>query len=76
MHAKGTNPNGLGRWPFVTRQEKTGSFIFIISAYRVSQKSPTSTGVKTAYMQQHQALSQHTISHPPPPQWNPTDSSF
>jgi hypothetical protein len=56
VHSKGRDPYGLGRWSFVTLCGKQDNLIIIISAYRVSQKSSSSLGVKTAYMQQYRAI--------------------
>jgi hypothetical protein len=55
---KGVHPYGLGRWSFITMRGKADRLLTIISAYRVCQKSSSSTGVKTAYMQQYRSISQ------------------
>jgi hypothetical protein len=53
---KGVDPFGLGRWSFVTLQDKANTLIPLVSAYRVCQKAPSAGGVKTAYMQQYPLL--------------------
>jgi hypothetical protein len=56
VHSKHQDPYRLGRWSFVTLRGKQDTLITVISAYRVSQKSSSSLGVKTAYMQLYRAL--------------------
>jgi hypothetical protein len=63
LRSKGQDPYGLGRWSYVTLRGKCDSLITIITAYRVSQKSSYSMGVKTAYMQQVRALKSNTLLH-------------
>jgi hypothetical protein len=41
---------------YVSLRGKQDQVVTIISAYRVPQKSPSSVGVKTAYMQQLRAI--------------------
>jgi hypothetical protein len=53
---KGQDPHGLGRWSYVTLQGKSSTKITIVAAYRVSQKTASSAGPKTAYMQQYWAI--------------------
>jgi len=46
VHSKGQDPFGLGRWSFITLWGAQDILITIISAYRFSQKSSSSLGVK------------------------------
>jgi len=61
VHSKGQDPYGLWRWSFVTLRGKQDSLITIVSAYRVSQKSSSSLGVKMAYMQEYRSLQSHLL---------------
>jgi hypothetical protein len=63
LHSKRQDPYGLGRWSYAMLRGKHNSLITIITAYRVSQKSSYSIGVKTAYMQQVRALKSNTLQH-------------
>jgi hypothetical protein len=54
---KGTDPFGLGRWSYITLRGKATTKITIVTGYRVCRASPTTAGVKTAYMQQYRGLS-------------------
>jgi hypothetical protein len=56
IQGKGQDPFGLGRWSYVSLWGKQDQVVTIISAYRVPLKSPSSVGVKTAYMQQLRAI--------------------
>jgi hypothetical protein len=67
---KGQDPYCLGRWSFVTLRGKRDTLLTIITAYRVYQKSSTSIGVKTVYMQQIRALKSNGI------QKNPSNSTI
>jgi hypothetical protein len=53
---KGQDPYGLGRWSFTTLWGKNSTKITVITAYRVTQKNPSSAGPKTAFMQQYRAI--------------------
>jgi hypothetical protein len=61
--SKGQDPYGLGRWSYVTLQGKQSSKVTIITAYRVSQKTPSSSGPKSAYMQQYRAIQAEFLWH-------------
>ena len=61
VHSKGQDPYGLGCWSYITLRGKQDTLITIVSAYRVSQKSSTSLGIKTAYMQQYRSLQSHFL---------------
>jgi len=67
---KGQDPFGLGRWSYITLRGKYDTLITIISAYRVCQKSSSSSGLKTAYMQQQRFLQARLLKlelvQPPP----------
>jgi hypothetical protein len=70
--SKGQDPYGLGRWSYVTLQGKLSTKITIITAYRVSQKTYSSAGPKSAYMQQYRAIQAeylrlHKLSTTPEP---------
>lgn len=54
---KGADPYGLGRWSFITLRGSNNKMITIITGYRVCNSSPSTAGVKTAYMQQYRGLS-------------------
>jgi hypothetical protein len=69
---KGEDPYGLGRWSYITLRGKNSMKITIITAYRVNQKTPSSAGPKTAFMQQYGAiqtelLKQNIVNHSPDP---------
>ena len=72
VHSKGQDPYGLGRWSYITLKGKQDSLITIITAYRVCQKSSSSTGLKTAYIKQLRALQRKLIS-PEKPKPNSID---
>jgi hypothetical protein len=61
--SKGQDPYGLGRWSYITLRGKLSSKVTIITAYRVSQKSLSSAGPKSAYIQQYRAIQSEFLRH-------------
>jgi hypothetical protein len=61
IQSKGQDPFSLGCWSYITLKGKHDQVVTIISAYRVSQKSASSVGVKAAYMQQLWATQQKVL---------------
>lgn len=53
---------GLGHWSYISLRGKQGKIVTIVSAYHISQKSSTSVGVKTAFMQQKRRIQSAFIS--------------
>lgn len=54
---KGVDPSGLGRWSYITFRGKNNKCLTVVTGYRVCQTTPSSTGLKTAYMQQYRKIS-------------------
>jgi hypothetical protein len=57
MIGKGSDPFGLGRWSYITLRGKDNKKLTIVTGYRVCQATPSSAGIKTAYMQQYRKIS-------------------
>jgi hypothetical protein len=56
---KGEDPYGLGRWSYMIMRGRGTMKLAVITGYRVCETTASSAGVKTAFMQQHRALSDH-----------------
>jgi hypothetical protein len=61
---KGMDPFGLGRWSYITLRGSNNKLTTVITGYRVCISSPSTAGVKTAYMQQFYST---IFFHKPPP---------
>jgi hypothetical protein len=68
---RGTDPFGLGRWSFFTLRGSQHRKITIVTGYRVCNSSPSTAGVKTAYMQQYRSISAKLRSTKTPAKPNP-----
>jgi hypothetical protein len=62
----GSDPKGLGQWPFIKMYGKEGNSLVIITGYRVCDASVSTTGASTPFHQQWHLLRMTGDKNPNP----------